>query len=374
MEPKQAIKQIVTDFTGWFAGLNEIWNYDTLSTDDIRAMLRDETVAAGLSLLVSNVVGKIGEYVHPDNTIAEFVKKNLESLETGFSQVLKRLVKDYYVFGHACAEIVWDEQDGKLVLKRLVPLEPELIRFKVSANQITHVIYGGLGQEVEIPIWKVFLIVRNKKNNGFGESILKTVYRLYKFKEILFKFWALAMERFAAPIIVGKTIGDTSQMLEALKTLWQNGAIAIDGQDDVQLLSPGEQVANNFMSALEYANTLILRALLVPQLLIKTEQIGTYALAKVHLDVFDRYVTEEAFVLSDAFVDQVIARTLEFNFGTLDNYGRFAQLQQADAETQKILSDVFATLIEAGVLDPAVDNAWMRSWLKMPKVDEVYGE
>lgn len=370
MEPRQATKQVVSEFNGWFTGISEIWNHDRLSADDIRAMLRDETVASGLQLLVNSVVLRIGEYTHPDENVLAFVTQNLEALDVGFVQLLKRLVWDYYAFGYACAEIVWQAKDGKLLLKELVPLRPELVRLRLNKkSEVDGIIYGMFGNEVELPLWKVFWLVRNKKPNGFGESALQTAYRPYKFKEILFRYWALAMERFAAPILVGKTAGDTGQMLDALKNLWQNGAIAVDYQDEVKLLSPGEQVANNFVSAIEYANTLILRALLVPQLLIKTEQIGTYALAKVHLDVFDRFVGEEAATIADAFVDQVIARTIEFNFGALDNYGRFVMHEQSDAETQRTLSQVFATLIEAGVLDPAVDNAWMRSWLRMPRVE-----
>lgn len=367
-------KQFASEFTGWFQILDEIWKISDVPMSEYERMLHDESVAAALDLLVHNTRMKIGDYVHPDSEITSFVNANFEHLEEGLPQVLNKLLRNLFAYGYAVGELVWDATD-KLMLKKIIVLDSSAISFVLEGNKnggknIGAVKYRTLEDEVVIPIWKCILLQRDRGTDGFGRSILRRAYRAYKFKEILFKYWAVAMERYAAPILYGRTSGDPEKMANVLKDVWRNGVVAVYETDNVGVIEPKHNVGETFQQVIEYANTLIFRALLIPQLLVKQENVGAYSLAKVHLEVFDRYITEEAKQVADVFIDQVVARILEYNFSNVEEYGCFVAKQKIPLEMMQTLTNVFVQLMNVGVLDPIADNEYIRNSLNIPKLEE----
>lgn len=365
---KSLQKQYASMFSGWFQSFEQAFNISDIPLTEYASMQKDETVSSALDLLVGYVRNKIGQYTHEDPSITIFVNTNFEQLDEGFIQILNKLLRNLYTYGYAVGEMVFAPFQGKLVLKKIIVLDSLNVSWVLDENyEIKAVRYKSMFDTVDIPIWKCIVLQRNIGQDGYGESLLRSAYRAWKFKEMLFKYWALAMERYAAPILLGKTAGEPEAMANVLKDVWRNGVIAVYETDQVDVLEPSHNVGETFKSAIEYANSLIYRALLIPSMLLRVEDVGTYALAKVHLQVFERFVTEEAMQVADAILDQVVAKILELNYGQLDSYGRFLMKDSSDIENMKMLAEIYRTLIDVGVLDAIADNDYIRTTLGIPK-------
>lgn len=373
--PNNLDTQYASSFSSFFTQFDEAWKATDVSLEEYNKMLKDESVSAALDLLTRFTRKKIGSYIHEDPEITEFVNRNFENLDEGFIQIIDKLIRNMYAFGYGVGEIVWEPVGDKLIISKIIVLDSAKVSFvlgkkKKSNKYITHIRYYGSLQKIDIPIEKCILIQRDIGPDGFGRSLLRRAYRPYKFKEMLFKYWALAMERYAAPILYGKTVGDPQKMAEVLKEVWRNGVIAVFNEDEVGVIQPSGDVGKTFRDAISYANTLIFRALLVPQLLMKQENIGTYSLAQVHLNVFNNLISEEAKQIGDKLIDQLVTKILYYNFLNVDSYGSFVAQEEMSVDNMKSLAEIFVQLVGAGIIDPVLDNDYIRKTLKIPKVEE----
>jgi len=333
----------------------------------------DETIASGIAFLTYNVFSFWGDYVHPRQEITDFVNANFEELDTSLESVLHKIIEHTFVYGHCFSELVWRRKNGKYYLKAIIPLHPLLTSLKFdNNNQPEAVLFQADDGVREIPLRKIFAF---KIGSGvYGESKLRRIYKLYSMKRAFFMFWATAMERYAMPIIhlqVEQT--DESKlraMVDEVRNVWSNGVIASTGSGvNLRLLEPSNNVSQTFLEAIEFLNTLIYRGLLLPQLLISARSTGTYALGRVHFELFSMAARRITTQLAEALVDQVVARILDNNFEDVDNYGRFVVTEQPSSDERFKLSQAFLNLINAGILDPVTDNEWIRNMLKFPVIE-----
>mgnify|MGYP000100092199 CR=1 FL=1 len=368
MENKKVLtQQVGTSWANILSDIGYIYNIPEIDYDTIKEMLKDETVHAALRFHVLNILSYLGEYAHEDEKIEELVKENFENLDVSFQTVLEDLLFTAKAYGFAVGELVWEVRNSRWMLAKIVPIPPETVSFKFKKGKISSVKQSVLGKEIELPPEKVFVL---KVGSGpFGQSVLRHVYRPWKFKTVLFKFWAIAMERFAAPVLVGKTSdpGGVEALKEALEELWSNGVIAATQDIDVSILDPGRgNFSDSFQDAIEYANVLIYRALLLPQLLASTRKVGSYALGEVHLKLFMATLKSEARRLANEVIDQIITRIVEYNVGTVENYGEFLEQEMPTTEERAKLAQTIMYLVQAGVIDPVQDNEWIRELLRFP--------
>ena len=341
---------------------------DVSFVDYAEMLKKDETVASALEFFAYNVVNFLGEYAHPQKDLEDFVKYNFENLEESLERVLQDLVINITAYGFGVLEKVWEVKDGKLVLKKLVVLPSETCRFVLGEKGIEKVVQIVVEKgKIEIPREKT-MIVRIGKGI-YGESKLRRIWRAYVFKRALFKFWAVAMERYAMPVAHGKTV-DVDTLAEKLKTLWSEGIIATDPETEISLLEPKNAMSEAYKEAIEYANILIYRGLLLPQLLAGSERVGSYALGRIHLDLFLSSVKRFASFIAENLIDQVVAQILEYNFGRVETYGQFMQTTQPTADELARLSQALNLLVNSGIVDPVSDNDWIRAMLGFPEVKE----
>ena len=168
------------------------------------------------------------------------------------------------------------------------------------------------------------------------------------------------------PILYGKT-ADTETLVEQLKDLWVNGIIATDTSTEIELLEPRVNIAGEFRDAIEYANLLIARSLLVPPLLLTTERTGAYSLGRVHFNLFMTAVERLAKIIAEALINDLIYRLITYNFTDVKEYGSFLFRSQPSPEDMSRLALAFNQLVGAGVLDVSTDGDWIRSMLGAPK-------
>ena len=361
----EATTQLANPFGILTEYLGEVWADSDIPLDSYKEMLeRDETVAASLEFLAFNVANKIGSYLHPDPEISQFVKSALDNMDTPLENLVTRLVINALVYGFAVAEIVWKVEDDKYTIRKVEVIPSETLHAKVENFEIISSIQTTGVRKVIIPREKTVFI---KIGSGvLGQSSLRRAWRAYRFKSALFKFWAIAMERYSMPILYGKT-ADTETLVEQLKDLWVNGIIATDTSTEIELLEPRVNIAGEFRDAIEYANLLIARSLLVPPLLLTTERTGAYSLGRVHFNLFMTAVERLAKIIAEALINDLIYRLITYNFTDVKEYGSFLFRSQPSPEDMSRLALAFNQLVGAGVLDVSTDGDWIRSMLGAPK-------
>jgi len=109
---------------------------------------------------------------------------------------------------------------------------------------------------------------------------------------------------------------------------------------------------------------------LIPQAIMKQDKVGSYALAKSHLDVFRSVAAAEANYVAELLIDQLVARILDYNFSNIESYGFFKIREDKDIEAKQAMTDIIVKLLEVGVLDLVADAEFIRSELNLPKLEE----
>jgi len=365
-------QQVGTSWANILQDVGYLYNVPDISYDTIAEMLKDETVQAALRFHVLNILNYLGAYTHDDEKIKELVNYAFEAMETTLDLAMERLLFFQKAYGFAVGELVWKIEGDKLLLKKIVPLPPQTVQFRIEKGEITSVVQMVPGKTIEIPVEKVIILREGTK--PYGESVLQYLYRAWKFKSVLFKFWAMAMERYATPVLVGKTTNpnNVSGLLRALENLWANGVIAVSGDVEVSTLEARNNVAEPFEKAVEYANMLIYRGLLIPQLLASTQGTGSYSLGEIHFKLFLSVLRREARKLAAEIIDQLVSKIIEYNFGPVDDYGRFLEQEEPSTDERSKLAQAIATLVQVGLLDPVRDSDWVRELLRFPNPQPTY--
>jgi phage gp29-like protein len=138
-------------------------------------------------------------------------------------------------FGYSVLEAVYERRDGFIGLKFLgeKPMEwfepksdGRLMLFKDDGSG------GTTGEEVDQKFKFFCTKSRATYANPYGEALLSRLYWAWYFRTNGWNFWAKFLERFGAPILVGKS-SDNKSMLTALMQAHGQAAIAVSREDDV---------------------------------------------------------------------------------------------------------------------------------------------
>lgn len=360
----------------------EVFDYSTnedIGIETLYQMQKDETISAATEFFSNMVATFIGDFSHEDENIEKFVKTCLMNMERNFVGFAKEAIQLVLKYGWCGAEIIWDVTGNQIVIKDIVFYDVRGMSFQVEGGNITGVYQYSPKGKVEIPIDKMFVF---RLGNGiYGESRLKKVYRLWRAKTEFLKSWAIALEKFAVPIVWGKTRNaevtlpdgtkkNSIQYLhETLKDFHRRTQIATDIDTEIQYLTTGiggTHFSKIYIDALEYINKLIFRNFMLPNLLLGSEQTGSYSLGNVHYVLFKNAAKSLAQQFVNTFIDQVIYRLLTYNFGKLENYGEFTLVDELSPEERERLSKVLVNLVNAGFVDPVEDEALAKNMLKLP--------
>lgn len=364
-----AEKQIGFPFGFLTTALGEVLNDDDIDISTYAEMeSKDETIGSGLEFFINYVLNYLGEYTHPDEEVQQFIKDNFERIETSHRETLEEFLKNILAYGYGVMEKVYEVVDGKIYLKKLITLPSEIVKFVVKDGDIVTIqqinVSSGI---VEIPRWKC--IIGKVENGIYGKSKLRRIYRFYAFKKAVVKFWAIAMERFAMPITHGKA-RDTQVLKDALTNIWSSGVLVTDPATEVSFLESKGNIGDIYQNAIDYANMLMYRGLLLPQLLSSTSGIGSFALGKIHLELFMESVLSFAEKVKNILIDQLIADLIDLNFTGVKKYGKFVSNIKLSSDELEKLSRALSNFLNIGVVDYD-DIDWIRMMAGFPEKKEI---
>lgn len=149
--------------------------------------------------------------------------------------------------------------------------------------------YNSTRQDQEVDQRFKHFLTRCKSTyeNPLGEALLSRLYWVWFFKNSGFKFWAKFVEKFGLPMMVGKTVGKTEDMRDALLRAHASSVLALGTTDSVEI-----QAANNSGNSSQTFETFdknlerrIQKVILGQTLTSGTDNSGSRSLGEVHLEV-----------------------------------------------------------------------------------------
>ena len=354
--------------------------YDKMRLDDqVHAALqfkKSAVLAAGWEV-------SPGEDDMPEDEVALFVRNTLRAVEGGFNDALFEVLSalDY---GYSVSELVWAERDGDIVLAALKTRRPHTFLFDTDVHgNLLAVLQRQLRGTARMPPDKFLLFTYGKEfSNYYGRSDLEVCYRSWWSKDNTYKWLTMLLERLGIPPIFGLYDANkyTQQQVSDLKSVIKNLQAATMGiiprpGDAASLDFWTPQLADNatrvFIPALDMYNKDISRALLMPNLIGFTpdSSSGSWARAKVHLDVFMLAVERLRTDLMEEVQESIVVPLVDLNFGPQGVYPRFRFLPVGD-EAQLDLIKTWAQLVGLQALTKQPeDEIYMRKLLKLPEVD-----
>ena len=395
----------------YFAGVHgkaEFVNPDNLPTTVYKRMFEtDETVQAAIEFIQLTTFAQLGSYEHPNARVTTYLKEFWERCATPFEDAVRETLDALWA-GFAVQERVLDYQDGKLWLAEFPALDQVDVRFFLDTGEGSKTKGRVVGVSQDYSLFSAALTKspgepaisaerlaifthRGRNGNLYGMSRCKGVYKHWVQKDVLTHAGGAGMERYGVPLAIGfcaspnNPVQDADgarttqgkQMLKALQQLAALGVIVLQkDQEDVRIVTPGDGIAAQFKIAVDQANKLIMRGMLLPSLMMEPTDIGSFALGSKHFELFLKGIRRLVLDLRRFYHTQVYAPLIGYNFGAAQaKLGRWVA-QEMDEEDLSIWSDIFYKAFTTGFLRPdaELDDANLcrkiipgaKDWTKLP--------
>lgn len=354
------------------------WNPDALYQkrgdykiyDDMR---EDDQVSAMLRLKKISLIGT-GWSIQTDDEQGEkepmeFLHWALEDAQqTSFDRTLYGILSaiDY---GFSITEKVFAkaEMDGreKWIFGQFLTRRPDGFTFDVDEHGTLIALkqnYNALE-----PKEKFIHYVHNPEfENPYGESDLNMgVYRAWWSKNHVVKFMNMFLERFGMPFVVGSYDRNTANLqdMQKIESILKNlqARTGITSPNDVkwELKEASRAGADGFLMAINHYNTMIARAMLVPDLVGMAGQQtsgGSYALGQQQFDLFYKTLQAERNQLERMINTHIIRPLLSWNFPNADKItARFYFNPLTDEEKYK-LTERWTAAVQAGAVKPTTSQ------------------
>lgn len=355
-------------------------------------MQQDAQIQACLTIKKLAVLSR-GWEVHPasddpaDIRVADFVRFALEDMRGSITDVLMNAL-DAVAKGFSVMEINYRIIDrepwlGMIGLASIKSKDPSGFTFDtdeflnvrgLKKNTWTATPSSLTGEKV-LPAEKFVIYSYNPRyESPYGTSDLRAAYKHYWSKDVLMKFMNVYLEKYGSPTARGTYKRGTpkqaqEELLKVLAGIQKESAIVIPDDVQVELLEAQRGGEAGFLQALEWHDKQIAKAILC-QTLVTDEgvRVGSFALAKIHLDVLKMCLAKLKRDLEEAVMrEQVIRRLIDYNFADArcPNFN-LGPLEDRDMEK---LADVIAKLVSGEVIRP--NEGWIREYLGIPSARSV---
>lgn len=324
--------------------------------------------------------------------IANFVTEALENrMARPFSQLLSEILL-FPFFGFYYFEKVFKIEDGKIWWDKWASRIPTAhYRWEIQAEDGS--IQPGVTQQLpyspykdgkwgdtqpKIPMDKLILFVYQQEGDNYdGYPILRTAWRSYYTKDILYKIQAIRAERGSGILVVGlpDSHGDTDQadaeeMCRNFKSVEQTFIIKPNKEWEIELMTAGiSDKTSDIADSIKHHNEMIAMNILGQFVLLGSGGAGgSYALSRDQSDFFTLGLAEITRQAAAVINKQAIEELVTLNYGKREKYPKlvFDQIGQIDYAE---MSNALSTLASAGLVD-VDDNMkiWVRKSFGLPEL------
>jgi SPP1 gp7 family putative phage head morphogenesis protein len=300
------------------AGSNNYKIYDEMKHDDqIKAVLsfkKDQIISPGWMIKCE------------EPEISEFIERNLkETLNCSFEDSLRDILSAFE-YGFSLTEPVYRrDKDGFLELKDLKTRPPHSFEFHLNdKGDLLKIRQNATTQYKDFdPKYFLHHIYQPEFGNPFGRSDLRAAHQAWKTKKFFLRFWAIYVERFAAPTVFGTYPDDfgtdkVQRLQQVLNTIQNSTAIAIPEGTKIDFSMASRDSSGVYESGITLLNTMIARAVLMPDLMgMSGKQTGggSYALGDTQFQLFMGIIKHEQESLARKITLKIIQPLIRANFG-----------------------------------------------------------
>lgn len=348
-------------------------------------MQRDAQVQACLMIKKLALLSRDWE-IHPasddpaDRKVADFVRFALQDMRGSILDVLYNaldaLAKGFSVMELNYRVVEKEPYRGMIGLVSIKSKDPSTFVFDVdkylnvkALRRSIGFVLGDGAEEVLPPEKFVIYSYMPRYESPYGTSDLRAAYKHYWSKDVLIRFLNLYLEKYGSPTAKGsykrgtpKTAQD--ELLKVLDKIQQETAIVIPEDVQVELLEAQRGGEAGYLQAIEFHDKQIAKSILCQTLMTdEGMRVGSFALAKVHLDVLKMCLKKLKRDLEEAVMqEQVVKRLVDYNFN-VTSYPVFSlgPLEDKDVES---LANVISMLVSGEIIRP--DEGWIREYLGLP--------
>jgi phage gp29-like protein len=358
-------------------------------------MRRSDATVQALELAITLPIRATDWDVQPasdDPTAKEAADLVYDNLFGGMTHTFDDFLRDALLalfYGFTVFEKVFEERDDYIVWRKFAPRHPQTIeRFlfdeKGGLAGVRQVGFDPQGrfQRVDIPIDKLLVFIwRREFGSPYGVSVLRAAYKHWFLKDLAYKLQAIALERWAVGIPVGKVPAGTSeqdkqtflQMLEAMRG-HERAAMVLPEDYSVELIGAeaGQRANQAFVEAIQHHDTMIVKAALAQFLNLGTGDVGSWALSRDHSQLFLMGLNSVAQWFADHINRYAIPQLCRLNFG--EDFTDFPELTFADLRLvlqREVLAEAISKLVQVGILTPDRSlQEWVRDVFDLPPLPE----
>lgn len=243
------------------------------------------------------------------------------------------------LFGYACAEVLWEKREGRVLPRAVVAKPQEWFTFDSDGT----LLFMAMGSANGVPVPpRKFLLARQDATlkNPYGIADLARCFWPYTFKRGGFQFWLKFVEKYGAPKLVGKFDRNTSEkeqedLLALLEACVQDAVMVIPSDNSVEVLGQGSAslsgAAENYQAFLRFCRSEISIALLGQDQ--TTEADANRASATAGLEVTGDIRDADAVMVQKA-VQELVGWIVALNMGPDADVPEFILYEQADAAAE----------------------------------------
>lgn len=346
-------------------------------------MQRDAQVQACLTIKKLAVLSR-GWEVHPasnapgDMEVADFVRFALDDMRGSIVDVLfnvlDALAKGFSVLEMNYCAIEKAPYRGRVGLASIKAKDPSTFAFDtdeyLNVRGLTRVNSAFHTPHSALPSEKfVVYSYMPRYESPYGTSDLRAAYRHYWSKDLLTRFMNIYLEKYGSPTAKGSfkrgmPKSGQEELMRVLEKIQQQTAIVIPEDVQIELLEANRGGEAGYLQAIEFHDKQIARAILCQTLMTdEGTRVGSFALAKVHLDVLKMCLRKLKRDLEESVMqEQVIKRLVDYNF-TVSAYPSFSLGPLEDTDVVQ-LSGVIEKLVSGQIVKP--DEEWIRGYLGLP--------
>jgi len=393
------------------------------------ARQREPTIQAGFNIITRNLLATIGDYVHPNRDIQNFVRANIAQ---GLHRWIEAALISSMWSGFSVGEVIWQYRDGpngkQVWINEIMPYHPIQIFFIVNDfGQLTHgerVTYSSYksgiwvprpasqytrkintdthGIHARLPRSKAFYTkIGHDQGNPYGHSPLFPIMRYHLFKEVFMDLMSNALDRYSMPLLYVKVPNQTTQEATtdadgSTRMLTLQEVVAREIQEiehdsflvftqtdarnnpiEIGALTTGNNYGEAFNHAIDLCDKNMMLGLNIPNLLFHEQgrQLGGGGASAIQWEVFNHFIGSLYDVTVGAFIDQVVRQLIAYNFdvNTVPDAGELGYMQRKPIRPvdQKTTADVYSILTQIGAVNTTneTDFAHIRAVMGLPDRD-----
>ena len=148
----------------------------------------------------------LGDYIHPDEKIQEFVRENLTQMQGSYKLSVAQLFSAWPI-GYAASERAVQKVGNEWRLESLAVLRPDRWNFEGSRGQIEDVLYRSTIGDIRIPYGNIVHVINHQDftfNEPYGVSDLRSAMAPFEAWKLIVSALVVAAKRKATGLLKGE--------------------------------------------------------------------------------------------------------------------------------------------------------------------------